>query len=214
MTMLALPETAVYEGVFAEQRLLELGLSLVGLEEVVRRGENARAEATANDPVNAPGWDAYRYRVRALRDIYATGGWERRTQEGLELLWRSDAKVAVVTRSGTEGVGVARGVPQPSRSVGDSTRHAAAAAQLAFDPSWLNRRTLPKDDVRLYMLLVYSSLCVVRSELSLPSGVDDDGLVAGWVERILLPDLDLAEPPVVREAPPLAPIDVPVARKR
>lgn len=216
MTILTQPQTTVYEGLAAERRLLELGLSRVGLEEVVRRGESARAEATAHDPVNAAGWDAYRYRVRGLRDVYASGGtvgWEPKTQEGLELLWRSDGRVAVVTRSGNEGVGVARSMPQPSRSVGDSTRH-AASAQLSLDPNWLNRKTAPKEGVRLYMLLVYSAVHVVRSELSLPSSLDDDGLVSGWVERILLPDLDLLEPTLTFEEPPMSPIEVPVARKR
>lgn len=74
MTILTQPQTTVYEGLAAERRLLELGLSRVGLEEVVRRGESARAEATAHDPVNAAGWDAYRYRVRGAAGRVRVGG--------------------------------------------------------------------------------------------------------------------------------------------
>lgn len=208
-------ETRICEGASAEQRLIELGLTMAGLTEVVRRGEAARAEATANDPVNAAGWDAYRYRVRALRDIFGSSGWERKTQDGLELLWRSDNAIEITTRGGTDAVGVRGGMPQPTRGVGDSTK-SAAAAQLSLNPDWFNRSPAVAGKIaRLYMLLVFTSETVVRSELSLPSGVGDDGLVDGWVERILLPDIDLTEPDFgATGTPPLAPIDVPVARKR
>jgi hypothetical protein len=213
MAMLAPLETLIFEGIAAEQRLRELGLSSEGLLEVIGRGEQARAEATANDPVNAAGWDAYRYRVRALRDIYGHQGWEPETREGLELLGRDDGKVAVVTRSGDEGVGIRGAVPQPSRSVGDSTR-SATSAQLALDPNWLNTPLPATRGTRLYMLLVYATPGLVRAELSLPTSWDDDGMVTGWIERILLPDLDLTDPGVTRTVPAPEPIDVPVARKR
>jgi len=207
--------TKVYEGPDAERRLGELGLSGVALEEVVLKGEYARAEHTQHDPINAGGLDAYRYRVRGFRDVYCNLGWTIHRDRGLELTRSPCGTMSVLTRAGDEGVGFRDSFPQPRSLVGETTRDVVEAATLQLDPNWLN---VPKvvpglASPSIWMLLVARDGDLVRSELSLPSGFDADGLVDAWIERILLPSINMADP-TANDSMPVDEIDVPIVRIR
>jgi hypothetical protein len=213
--------TEIAEGPDMEARLKELDLDLDGVTSVIKQGEYARMEATDNDPQNAAGQDAYRYRVRGLRDVYRpTGKWDKAVDNGLELLISTDGKRRIITRAGDSGVGVRGAVPQPKQQVGETTVRAAKVnAQLVLDASWLNVEPAEKPDMETWMLLVFRSGDTVRSELSLPSGLDKDERALGWIERILLPALDLAESAPAKPEDGSGggepdPIHVPVSRKR
>jgi len=215
------PKTKLSEGPDAESRLRELDLDLEGLVSVVRQGEYARMEATDNDPQNAAGTDAYRYRVRGLRDVYRpTGKWDKGVDSGLELLVSVDGKRRVVTRGGDAGVGRRDAVPQPKQQVGESTVRAAHVnSQLSlFELFGVTDAGVDAPEIETWMLLVYRTGDTVRAELSLPSGIDKDDRALGWIERIILPDLDLSDSPAKSEGESgdgePEPIHVPVTRKR
>lgn len=223
------PITAIHEDIAAETRLNELTLDSATLARVILLGEYARAAATANDPLTAPGWDAFRYRLRAFRDSYCPRGWIKRPEGGLELTVSPCGRHAVITRGGNGGVGLRDGHPQPSGRIGDSTYGAVRMneglldAGLLLDPNWMNVAAEIRTDKRTLdtrMLLVHRLGDIVRSELSLPSAVEETStgtLVLGWVERILLPAIDLSTDPGRRHAEEnsgMADVEPKIIRKR
>jgi hypothetical protein len=209
--------TVVREGPAARHRLRALGLDEELLVEVVEQGERARAEATDHDPVNAGALDAYRYRVRGLRDSFVPHEWTVARVGGLELLRSACGRRAIATRAGDGGVGIRRSHPQPLRNFGETTANAVSTNEsLALDPDWFNVASMVgKPDFEIWMLLVHRDGDRVRAELSHPSGVDDRGRVLRWLERIILPELDFSNSGQRDDVPnePVE-IDVPVTRKR
>ena len=213
--------TRIYEGPEAERRLLELGLSMQAVEEVILKGEYARAEHTLHDPVNAGGLDAYRYRVRGLRDALCPLGWTIDRTGGLEGTKSPAGDHVILTRGGNEDVGHRDGFPQPRSIVGESTRGVVENGNMMFDPNWLNTpATRPANDASFttWMLLVYRSGDIVQAEMSWPNEFnDEDGQVKAWVERILVPTINMADPTERSSDQPGEPpvfIDVPLPRKR
>jgi hypothetical protein len=211
-------ETIIHEGANAELRLAELRLSEAGLVEVVKQGEYARNESTNHDPVTAGGFDAYRYRIRGLRDTFCRQpyGWTPGREQNLELLCSPCGRRAIITKPGDEGVGDPTAHPQPKRELGDVSAEAVAAnTSLWLDPNWANVGTTTAPQRReTWILLVRRSGDIVRAELSLASG-EQNGRVLAWLERILLSETDLSSPGNVLvsvDAP--EEIDVPVARRR
>ena len=208
-------KTLVFEGLESSRRLGELGITADDLREVVLRGEQAAQEATAHDPVTAAGTDAYRYRVRTFRDLHTPKGWRVDRRLGVELTVSSDGRMAVITRAGDEGVGIMDAFPQPKRAVGKGTQDAIDSGSLFLDVNWMNVVASPNDETDVWMLLVFRSGDLVRYELSLPSGVDEDGGIMGWKERIVGSSLDLRDPTLPRRQEPEEPavVDVPVTKK-
>jgi hypothetical protein len=206
--------TRIYEGVEAENRLIGLGLTRAVLEDVVKQGEYARAEATEHDPLPAGGMDAYRYRVRAFRDAHCPTGWTIVRERGLEFTVSPCGKYAVITRGGDAGVGHADAHPQPAGRVGDTTCDAIDDnSTLLLDANWMNSPTRDADGDtdawQTWMLLVYRDGDSVWSELSLATGVRETPTgtrVLGWAERILLPTLDLSNEPGRKTAPEATPV--------
>jgi hypothetical protein len=212
-------QTIILEGAEADSRLSEIGLDRATLQMVVLQGEQARAEATSNDPVNAAGWDAYRYRVRAFRDEFGPAGWTVDHAGGLEKTWSPDGKHVVITRAGDAGVGIRNARPQPKRKAGAEVRGVVEGANLLLDPNWMNVVPPPHDEspeFATWLLLVWSNGDLVRGELSAPIGLKEDDTVLGWYERILLPEIDLSGPTDSGRKSSDADevIDVPVIRKK
>lgn len=209
-------ETIVHVGLSARYRLGALGIEMDLLVEVIRRGEAARAQATGFDPANAAGWDAYRYRVRAMREVFCPLGWAKKSSKNLELIVSPDERLTIFTKSGSADVGLthAGANPQPSREVGDAAVQVIRDNPRLFSDEWYARvPEIGNDDGQAWMLLVFASGDSIRSELSL-GFESEQGLC--WVERIILPELnpdDLAPKP---EHGPTSTeeIDVPVRRKQ
>ena len=189
VTMAEPAEMLIHEGFAAAARLGTLGLDLELIMDVIRRGEVARAEATDYDPVTAGGTDAYRYRVRGLREAYCPKGWEVARPFGLELIVAPDGARSILTRGGDHNVGLAKANPQPKGEIGTGTSAALEGTPLLFDPRWVQVQGATRPEHETWMLLVYASATSIRSELSLGTEIED-GRVARWFERIILPELD------------------------
>jgi hypothetical protein len=70
-----------------------------------------------------------------------------------------------------------------------------------YEPDFARFSKAPKVVPKQTWMLLYFIDDVadeVRSELSLPSSIDDDGYVLTWERRILLPPLDLPNKPAYR----------------
>lgn len=209
-----IPETRVFEGIQAVQQLREMGLDMDGLVSVVLKGEYARAEVTANDPITFEGTQPYGARVRGLRDTYCPP-WKLDRVNGLEVIRSECGKRIIITRGGDRGVGICDAFPHPKRNVGEAAAEALSVnATLFLDPNWLNVEQAAPSECETWMLLVYRQGDVVRSELSLPHEAEN-GRIMAWIDRIILTELDLTDPARSKKDD-LEPIivEVPVARKR
>lgn len=188
----------VFEADAAQARLVEMGLDGQSLREVVLRGEYARADATAYDPATSAGTRAYEARVRALREIYIPQGWQLKREGGLELTASPDGARAIITRSGDDAVGDPNGDPRPTQTVGETTSKAARNNAQLWIPALLLdvARDTPQavpEARETWMLLVNRRGDLVRAELSLPAATKD-GEAFTWIERIMLPEVDLNDP--------------------
>jgi hypothetical protein len=192
--------TLRYAGDEAKAQLQSLNLDREGLLWAIQQGEEARMQATAFDPLTAAGLDAYRYRVRALRERFCVPrGWTVLRDDGLELILSPSGKSAILTRAGDAGVGIWDGHPRPMNDVGGTTQAAIAQNQtLLLDPNWMNvEPDMPQlGKYELWMLLVHRSGDLVRAELSLSTGLDRNR--PSWRTRILLPEVDYSSKPTVR----------------
>jgi hypothetical protein len=212
--------TGRFAGPAADAQLRELGLDNDGLLWVVRQGEEARMQATAFDPLNAAGLDAYRYRVRALRERFCVPGcWTMLREDGLELILSRSRKSAILTRAGDAGVGIWDAHPLPLNEVGGTTRMMLARNEnLYLNPDWMNVEpaTSPSSKYEVWMLLVCRSEDTVRSELSLSTGLVRDGARPSWRTRIILPEINFGGPNLDGDAESDADgaFEAPVIRRR
>lgn len=210
--------TIIREGQEAESRLAELSLTSEGLRRAVLAGEYARAEATPYDPLTAEGTDAYRYRIRTIREVLCPLGWTLARDRGLEVTVSPSGRHRIITRAGDGGVGRRDGHPMPKNPIGDTTDKVLAVnTALYLDPDWMNvppaNESHSDAPIQTWMLLVAREYDIACSELSLPTRNAENGTPLGWIERILLPMVDLSEPAAAGEDQGGPAIDVPVTRK-
>jgi hypothetical protein len=215
-------KTVEHVGPNALLRTKALGLSIDGLLTVVDQGERARAQATKHDPRTAASHDAWRYRVRGLRDTFCPSPflWVPLEERGLEMISSPCGQRTIITRAGDMYVGQPGTHPQPTSDIGEVTAKRVRSNGSRFlNPDWFNVGTAVVSGTEMWMLLVHrgedAEEDIAFSELSLPSSIGEDGYVAGWIERIIIPLLDLRGPSE-KSVPsePFAVEDVPVTRKQ
>src|SRR6266446_9520067 len=93
------------------RRLRELGLALPGfadprwgLLEAIRAAIAGRAGTTDNDARSAPGYNAWSFPTRRLREVYrGFGSWDKFEENGVEGIINPDLKLKVVAVSTDEG---------------------------------------------------------------------------------------------------------------
>jgi len=203
-------------------RLSELGLTEEILRNAIIAGDLARAACTANDPPLFRGVTFWGRTTRALRELLAPAGWEKDDTAGFATVRNKQLGVAIVVVSGDMGTGSSDATVTPKSKYRKGTITIAAvdnnAAQLdLFD--MVNEAPAPptpdENGMLTWVLLVYRApgSKEIRSELSLPSSVSDDGKMSDWAERIPLAPIPYGQG--TSTPPPLAgeELDVPVARK-
>lgn len=220
-------EVIIREGFETKARLGTFGLDLEVIMDVIRQGEIARAQFTDYDPLTAGGYDAYRYRVRALREAYCPKGWLLARPCGVELIVSPDKERSIMTKGGNHGVGIRTANPQPNE-IGAGTTAACEGTLLLFDPRWVQVQGRERPTHETWMLLVYSRPApgpdappgappgVIRAELSFGTEIENNR-VARWFERLILPELDpndLAPKRYDNLEPDESAFDVPVLRKK
>lgn len=213
---------SVFEESNSRTRLMELGLTLEMLGEVVREGYAYRQEATANHPPTHGGTNAYGNMVRALRDALMPLGWKRSNEHNFCVTFHPKTNVAVVVSAGNEITGLAHESANTRRGKGRRTVLAIEEnlrqldlfsalgvefrgnlqpqSDTAYLPSSAYRKT--------YYLLNFVDQIreELRSELSLLIAVDEQGKITRWAERIILPVVDLNDDFAISNLPaPSAP---------
>jgi hypothetical protein len=186
-------------------RLQTLGLDHTTLVDIVRRGQYAHAACTANDPPLYPGFAAWAQMVRASREHLLPQGWSRSNENNYCLVIDPAGETAIAIATGDEGTGLPHANPTTRSSNGPRTVDVVVANQnqlvLPLDCPPIPEPAIEQDEGRMtWILLVHRGAEGVRSELSLPLSINDDGYIDVWRERIMLgvlpndPDLQDIKP--------------------
>jgi hypothetical protein len=200
-----LPQKIFLKAHEVDGRLHELGLDRTMLINVVRRGQYAHASCTANDPPLFAGFTAWAQMVRASREYLLPKGWSRSNENNYCLVIDPAGDVAIAIATGDEGTGQPHANPTTKSSKGPRTVDAVTANQVQLELP-LNCPPIPKRLVEqtekrmTWVLLVHRGVDGVRSELSLPFAINEEGFIDAWRERIVLgvvpidPDLEGFKP--------------------
>ncbi|WP_369915575.1 hypothetical protein AB8810_03565 [Xanthomonas sp. NCPPB 3005] len=186
-------------------RLQTLGLNHTILTNIVRRGQYAHAACTANDPPLYPGFTAWAQMIRASREYLLPKGWSRSNENNYCLVIDPQGEIAIAIATGDEGTGQSYASPTTKSSKGPRTVDVVIANQnqllLPLDCPPIPEPAITQDENRMtWILLVHRGAEGVRSELSLPLSINNDGYIDAWRERIMLgmlpndPDLDEIKP--------------------
>ena len=147
------------------------------------------ADCTAHDVASAVGTLMWSKGTRSLRDRLVPVGWIVGHAQNLERTVHPDGTIYIVIGQGTEATG--RENPVRTRyKRGPVMREAIAGCQLDF--STVSPDAFPPTDVgappQPWVLLYYIDRRreEIRTELSSPDGMDEEGYLTSWSERILL----------------------------
>ncbi len=184
-------EGVVYEEpVSVTGRLDALGIDQLALVDSVKEGAAFVLACTKHDALYLPGILGSGKIVRALRDRLIPRGWAYSNPRSYALTTEPGGSFAIAVAGGDASTGREE-TPTTRSEKGPATRDAIYGNlqhQLAeVDPQF------PRVDkpltIQTWILLycIDDHLNEIRMELSLPSGMDHDGFVTSWRERIILP---------------------------
>jgi hypothetical protein len=161
------------------------------VHDVLRRGELARESTTQFDPPSRGGYEAYADRVRAIRELLVPRGWDWNDDKNLSVVVSPCGRHAILIVTGDSFTGLISHTPQPKYPRGDATMFAVIPnAQLDL---FSKADVVGTDQPYLWILLVHRDDVAreVRSELSFPEAITDDGYVTKWGFRLIYPALSL-----------------------
>lgn len=181
-------------------RVRQLGLKVSELRDAIRAGELERHSCTALDPKSAPGWEAWRWTVRRLREILIPRGFTWLDRDNLPLVVNPKTGVAIAVATGDTATGKADPKLWPTTKYPrgpTAHRYIAVNRLLRLPFDWDNEvAPMPApidDELVTWLLLIHSTEKAVRAELSLPSKVDENGYIVEWEERLILNPVSLDE---------------------
>jgi hypothetical protein len=188
----------VYENAAASRRLADLALSEQDLA-AARRGADAEARKwTALAPKIMPGIVRWGKTNELLRTRLLARGWTQDSPKGLPRTISPAREFAIVATTGDSATGLRAANPATKYAKGVQTVLAIGRnVQLAFEFSGLDLQDVlwtvaaEDDGLATWLLLYHVASDEIRAELSLASGTDRHGHVSAWIERIILPVIDL-----------------------
>ena len=160
------------------------------------------SDCTPFDPKPTPGYEAWRWTVRSLREALATRGWRATDRNNLPLVVDPSSNLAVIVTSGDTGTGLTDGEPKTRYPKGPQTRRCIRVNRkqlLLWDSDGQDLVPTPNEDEMTTWMLVVCAAPILdpqsrqvvgtqaRCELSLPAAIDEEGYVDEWAERIILP---------------------------
>lgn len=217
------PQPEVLDGPLATSALTSLGLSPQILLESVELGLRHAFGCTAHDPPSLPGNIAWGKTVRALRDRLVPAKWTINNANNYATVINPAGTDAIAVAAGNAGTGRADHRVATRTSKGPVTRLRANENQFSLfelvAQQFPSPRALPGTGLRTWLLLhhVDDTAEEIRVELSLPTGIDEHGVVTGWHERIILPAVPHLPEPFAATAPEAAEtenqIDIQIRRR-
>jgi hypothetical protein len=173
------------------RRLFNLRLKEEWLQNAIQVGQLQRASCTPHHPQPYAGHSAWAETIKTLRDILIPEGWKCDNPRGLPLVFNPKTRVSITVATGDEMTGRKEYEPCTKSPKGPQTKSAISNNQLSLFPDHEMARAL-KSFARkgqiTWLLLIHSDPQAreVRCELSLPVGMNEQGRVDGWEERIIL----------------------------
>ncbi|HWQ52252.1 MAG TPA: hypothetical protein VN442_01120 [Bryobacteraceae bacterium] len=177
-------------------RLAELELEEGILLRAAQRGWVAFASCTRNHPPAIPGIWAWGETICSLGEQLIPHGWERINESMWPLIVNRAGTVALSVATGNENTGNKDEDPLTSSAKGPKTVNAIFAnRRQLIDPRMLLGPLEPIETAgrSTWLYLVHRDITArqMRSELSRPISMDEDGRVDGWAERIILAPQEL-----------------------
>jgi hypothetical protein len=195
-------------------RLAQLGLEEDWLLNAVRVAQLQRNNCTPHHPPSFPGLSAWAEAIKTLRDILIPEGWLKDDPRGLPIVFHNKRKIAITVATGDEATGREEFDPCTKCPKGPQTKSNISNNQLKLFPEEYLRaareQTTAKTFITWLLLIHFDELTrQARSELSLPVGMNEEGRVDGWDERIILGstpfDADTLKVPTNNDNPPQSP---------
>ena len=179
-------------------RLHDLDLSPAPLIEVMEYAYAHYAECTRHDPKVAAGYILWAKGVRGLRDRLVPQGWSAASADNYETVLHKSGLWQIAVAGGDARTGQNGPSPSTRTDKGSATGRAISLnrysqEQAPFDNGAFPALAMPIRQTWILLLHVDHMNEQVRAELSLPLGLDQDGHVSWWFERILLPPLPYVE---------------------
>lgn len=199
-----------------DRRLERMGLQREQIERAVFISEYHRDQRTDNDAPGAPGWIAYTWCVRALREILTLLGWERSNDQNRATIVSPDHKINIAVVVGDEGTGRSDMDPDVVTPKGQATRRAVAPNQpnlFGENQPFVISPIFGFSDMQSWFLLRRRTENAVFIELSLPTSIVD-GHVEGWLERIILGRYDYETQFNIVDESDDETIEIPISRRQ
>jgi hypothetical protein len=172
--------------------LAQLRLKEEWLQNAVQVGQLQRANCTPHHPLSFPALSAWAETIKTLRDILVPEGWLCDNPRGLPIVFLHKSKIAITVATGDEATGRKEFEPCTKCPKGPQTKSLISNNQLKLFPNDELVRAFQQNSAKTgymtWLLLIHSDSQVreVRCELSLPVGMNEEGRVDGWEERIIL----------------------------
>ena len=204
-----------------DTRLLKLDSALTSnlLLEVMKRGYEARIEATPASAPTAAGILYWLASVHSLRTALVERHWSINNNQNCPIIISPDKSVAIVVMTGNSDTGKEFGNPTNQADKGVVLGAAVQRNRQyeLFENAAISELQKPEGGTQLWVLLYhvengFKGVKGIRTELSFPSSFQKKKIV-GWSERIILRSISTISTPLITPSLPVTPIEVVVERK-
>lgn len=191
--------TVFHEDVDVDAELHRLGLERDELLRVVRLAQWACSQKTVWHPPNYGGLNQYAYGTSGLRKELienrpAAAKWSMDNSDGFCRTTDPEGRTTIVVASGSAETGDPNRQPRTRHAKGKLSLKAVAVNRL--QRSLFDEARSFRDKPTLWFLLIRVDGDEVRSELSLPLGVDETGRAHLWRRRIIVTGPEWPVPPI------------------
>jgi hypothetical protein len=189
----------VHENAAAASRLAELALTPQDLAAALQGADAEARKWTTLAPPMMGGMVRWGKTNELLRERLVGRGWSQDNPKGLPRTINPGREFAIVATTGDSATGLPDSNPSTKYAKGVQTVRAIGRnLQLAFDfpgeevGEALWAMASEEGPLATWLLLYHVAPEQLRAELSLANGIDLRGHVSAWIERIILPAIDLA----------------------
>ena len=176
-----------------QTKLEQMGLTIAGLTRVSVAVAGAYNSTTRFHSSAAAGTYMYHEGTAALRRVCVPEGYDYDEEGHQPRTFNDQLGVSIIFQTGDENTGILTGIEPTTRNPkGTATRDKVSAnvEQLALFE--FVAREDPEGQSYNWVFLAAVVDGFVRSELSLPREITEDGKPCDWAERIILPEEPLA----------------------
>jgi len=166
-----------------EDRLNYFGVTIEELRDVVRVAVSARHEALPVHPLGAAGQLAYIHGTGALRTLFMSKGWEKKSTDNIEAVFNSDLGVKIIYQN-ADRAGDPVFAPLSASPKGPGSAKVVENGQGELFET-IKKAEQIEQTAAVYYLFVEGHSGNVRAELSRPISIEAEQF-HGFHERIMI----------------------------